>query len=208
MTLTYFGYGSLVNADTVPDSAEIVPGRLTGWVREWRVCGMWENGQGRCALSVRPQAGAEIWGVMTRDRKSGLDALEKRENRYEKVGAIASAFRCEAEQKPGPDGLFLFRATPENRRWGCARHPILQSYLDCVLTGYDRIWGAGGIDHFLATTDGWHVPVLQDRDKPLYPRAVRLDREVRRRIDERLEPLELTVIGPAGGAGRIRPERR
>lgn len=194
MTLTYFGYGSLVNADTVPENAELVPGRLSGWIREWRVCGKWENGQGRCALSVRRHAGSEIWGVMTREAKARLNDLEKRESRYEKVGAISSAFRCDAEQKQGPEDLFLFRASAEHERWGCEQHPILQSYLDCVLAGFDRIWGPAGIDHFLNTTDGWHVPVLQDRNKPHYPRAIRLEREVRRRIDERLEAMELTVI--------------
>lgn len=60
VTITYFGYGSLVNAATVPEGAELVPGRLNGWVREWRVCGVWESGQGRCALSVRQQPGTEI----------------------------------------------------------------------------------------------------------------------------------------------------
>lgn len=194
MMITYFGYGSLVNASTVPEAAELVPGRLKGWVREWRVCGVWESGQGRCALSVRQDPDTEIWGVMTREQKTRMDALEKRESRYEKIGQISDAFRCEAERKPGPEDLFLFKATPENERWGCAQHPILLSYLDCVLAGYHQIWGEEGILHFLDTTDGWHVPVLWDRENPIYPRAVEIAAEVLDLIDEKLKSLDLTYV--------------
>ncbi|MEP3049340.1 MAG: gamma-glutamylcyclotransferase family protein [Roseibium sp.] len=194
MKITYFGYGSLVNAETVPDNAELIPGRLKGWVREWRVCSVWENGQGRCTLSVREDATSEIWGVMTHEHLARMNDLEKRESSYEQVGAIAAAFRCEAEQKPGPRDLFLFRAAPAHQKWGCENHPILNSYLDCVLAGYHSIWGEAGIDHFLETTEGWHVPVLQDREKPVYPRAVHLDKDLRCLIDKKLEPMELEKI--------------
>jgi cation transport protein ChaC len=194
ITITYFGYGSLVNAATVPDGAEIVPGRLKGWVREWRVCGVWENGQGRCALSVRQEPGSEIRGVMTREQQSRLHALEQRESRYAKIGQIGTSFRCEAESNPGPEELFLFKATPENERWGCDRHPILQSYLDCVLAGFHQIWGEEGVSHFFDTTDGWHVPVLKDRAAPLYPRAVEIDTKLLQLFDDHVERQNLTLI--------------
>ncbi len=193
-TITYFGYGSLVNASTVPDNAEIVPGRLQGWIREWRVCGVWENGQGRCALSVRQVPGAEIWGVMTREQQTRMDALNKRESRYEQISRIAGSFRCEAERKPGPDDLFLFKATPENERWGCEQHPILQSYLDCVLAGYHQIWGRDGVDHFFETTDGWHVPILADRKSPMYPRSVEIEPSLLRLFDEYSDKKELRIL--------------
>lgn len=186
MTITYFGYGSLVNVDTIPANAEVTPGKLTGWLREWRVCGQGEDGQGRCALTVRREEGAEIWGVMAREPRTRLADLELREQRYVKVESVGVAFRCEALQQPGPEDLFLFQAAPEHLRWGCDIHPILQSYLDCVLAGFFRTWGEQGIDHFLNTTDGWHVPVLQDRGRPHYPRKVSLDPELAELIDEKL----------------------
>lgn len=186
MTITYFGYGSLVNVDTIPAAMEVTPGRLSGWVREWRVCGIGEDGQGRCALSVRKKEGSEIWGVMAREAKAGLAQLEHRERRYEKVEAIGTAFACEAKNEPGPADLFLFKATPEHLRWGNDTHPILQSYLDCVLAGYFGIWGEEGIDHFLETTDGWQAPVLYDRHKPHYPRSIRLEKDLALLVDEKL----------------------
>ncbi|WP_305985092.1 gamma-glutamylcyclotransferase family protein [Roseibium sp. MMSF_3544] len=194
MTITYFGYGSLVNLDTIPANAEATPGKLRGWVREWRVCGMGQNGQGRCALSVREDPDKEIWGVMVREPRSRLEDLEKREKRYRKVEAVGEAFRCEAEQKQGPDDLFVFVAAPEHHRWGTEDHPILQSYLDCVLAGFFRFWGEDGIEHFLESTDGWHVPVLRDRHRPAYPRAVSLPDMVIGAIDEAMSRRDLSFI--------------
>ncbi len=198
MTITYFGYGSLVNADTVPEGTGITPGRLRGWIREWRVCGEGEDGQGRCSLSVRESGETEIWGVMAVEPKTRLKDLEHRERRYGKVVAIGTDFRCEVARRPGPADLFLFKASPEHKRWGSETHPILQSYLDCVLAGYFRHWGEAGIDHFLETTDGWHVPVLKDRETPHYPRSVVLEEGLADLIDRKLARLGLRYLTSSG----------
>ncbi|MGX1497607.1 cation transport protein ChaC [Labrenzia sp. MBR-25] len=198
MTITYFGYGSLVNVDTIPPGVEVTPGALHGWVREWKVCGEGENGQGRCALTVREQEGTRIMGVMAREPKTRLAELELREKRYLKVEAVGSAFRCDAAMQPGPEELFLFQAAPEHCRWGTDTHPILQSYLDCVLAGFFRFWGEAGIDHFLETTEGWHVPVLPDRARPHYPRKVVLDPELADLIDSKVKALGVHFLPPVG----------
>ncbi|UES57315.1 gamma-glutamylcyclotransferase [Roseibium aggregatum] len=197
MTITYFGYGSLVNIDTIPAGVEVTPGTLHGWVREWKVCGESPDGQGRCALTVREKEGSRILGVMAREPKTRLAELELREKRYLKVEAVGGAFRCDVSMRPGPDELFLFRAAPEHCRWGTDKHPILQSYLDCVLAGFYRFWGEAGIDHFLETTEGWHVPVLPDRANPLYPRKIVLDPEVAKLIDSKLKDLGVNFLSPA-----------
>ena len=194
MTITYFGYGSLVNLDTLPPKADATPGRLKGWVREWRVCGEGSDGQGRCALSIREDPGKEIWGVMVREPRTRLEELERREKRYRKVGSLGVSFRCDLAQDEGPGDLFVFVAAPGHYRWGTETHPILQSYLDCVLAGFYRLWGKDGIEHFLETTEGWHVPILRDRHAPVYPRAVMLDEQVRDAIDMATASLGLNFI--------------
>jgi len=194
MTFTYFGYGSLVNIDTISPGADVTPGTLSGWRREWKVCGEGEDGQGRCSLSVREARGSEIRGVVAREPRTRLKDLEHRERRYVKVDDVGEAFRCDARQQPGPEDLFLFKAAPGHRRWGSDTHPILQSYLDCVLAGFFRTWGEAGIDHFLKTTDGWHVPVLQDRNRPHYPRRVDLDPELADLIDGKLKVLGVSYL--------------
>ncbi|TYC63402.1 gamma-glutamylcyclotransferase [Rhodobacterales bacterium] len=197
MTFTYFGYGSLVNIDTIPAGVDVTPGRLANWKREWKVCGTGENGLGRCALTVREAPGSEIRGVVAREPLSGLGALREREKRYDIVEGISAAFQCEALGNPGPEGLFLFRASAPHYMWGTDTHPILQSYLDCVLAGYFRIWGEEGIDHFLETTDGWQVPVLADRSAPHYVRSVILSDELADLIDGKLRQLGVSYLKPA-----------
>lgn len=44
MILIYFGYGLFVNVDIVLENVEFVLGWFSGWIWEWWVCGMWENG--------------------------------------------------------------------------------------------------------------------------------------------------------------------
>lgn len=186
MTISYFGYGSLVNAETLPEGTDLSPGRLDGWIREWRVCGKDAEGRGRCALSVRRSEGVYIRGVLATECKSGFADLALREKRYDKIDGIGSSFRCDEQGAEGPEDMFLFAASPPHRAWGDETHPILQSYLDCVLKGFFDLWGEEGIGHFLETTEGWEAPVLSDRHAPVYSRAVVLDPDLRALIDERL----------------------
>jgi hypothetical protein len=68
------------------------------------------------------------------------------------------------------------------------------SYLDVVIAGFLRTFGASGADHFLQTTDDWHVPVLNDRAAPRYPRALSLSSSERQRVDRCLEELAIVPI--------------
>lgn len=103
MTITYFGYGSLVNVETLAPDAGATPGRLTGWAREWRIWGTTALGRGVCALSVAPAAGQVIRGVSVSEPKAGLEALEQREHKYQRVtDGVAAAFRCDARAAAGP----------------------------------------------------------------------------------------------------------
>ncbi len=187
--ITYFGYGSLVNLNTIPVNAKASLGELDGWIREWRAAP--EDGveRGTCALTVTPREGVSIRGAMLREPAWRLAELEKRERRYDKFDGIGSAFRSSAahEAPQGLDRAFLFKAKASHYRWGDAQCPILQTYLDCVLAGFHSHWGEEGVRHFFETTDGWHVPVLQDRRRPLYPRAVELSPELARYFDECLK---------------------
>jgi hypothetical protein len=67
--------------------------------------------------------------------------------------------------------------------------PILLSYIDAVLQGFLDEYGPGGPDHFATTTDGWHIPVLNDRARPRYPRAQALSDAQRARVDAVLSAL-------------------
>src|SRR5690606_8891805 len=157
-----------------------------GWVREWRVRGRAGAGAGACALTVRPEAGAAIRGVLIGHPIERLADLDRRELRYDRVDGLGADLRTMTTADLPLEPVCLYRAKAEHYGWGDDDHPFLQSYLDCVLDGFHALWGEAGVRHFLATTDGWHVPVLADRDRPRYARAVRLDPEVRALIDDLL----------------------
>ena len=38
------------------------------------------------------------------------------------------------------------------------------------MQGYLRVHGEEGVGQFFDTTDGWDMPILDDRAAPLYPR--------------------------------------
>lgn len=193
MRVRCFGYGSLVNAKTLDPDADIVPCQLRGWVREWRVRGRTGIAGGACALTVRPEAGSAIQGVLIGHPIERLTDLDRRERRYDRVNGLTPDLQM-AGPDLSPEPAFLYRAKTEHYGWGDDDHPILQSYLDCVLDGFHALWDEAGVRHFLATTDGWHVPVLADRDSPRYVRAVTLDPFVRELIDDLLAERSLRFL--------------
>lgn len=194
MTISYFGYGSLVNINTLPAGAHVVPGQLSGWVREWRIWGTTKLGRQVCTLSVAKKDGALIRGVMAREPKERLAELDRREAKYHRVPGVGASFTCDATGEAGPADMFLYRSKPEHYGWGSDDYPILQSYVDCVLQGFHAFWGLSGVDHFLETTDGWHVPILKDREAPIYPRAQQVAPELLAEFDARLKALGVRFI--------------
>jgi len=200
MRITYFGYGSLVNTNTLGDDARATAGTLAGWRREWRA---WWRADGDptlpkvCTLTVARDPACAIQGVMVDESAERLAALDTRERRYTRViEGVADAFRCDARGAPAPDGAFLYEADTEIRHWGDADHPILQSYVDCVLAGFHAFWGERGVREFIATTQGWHAPMLADRAAPRYPRAQVIDRDLLAFFDEVLKGAGVRPVGP------------
>ncbi len=174
-TITYFGYGSLVNDATRPKESRSVRGHLNGYVREWRIAG--ETPIGRvCGLTVSPDRETRILGVMILDAASHLPALDEREWRYDRHDLHHQAFDAHHEANGhNPANAFVYRAKQAYYRWGDDDHPIVQSYVDCVLKGYLEHFGEAGVQHFVDTTSGWHIPMKADREDPIYARAVQLD---------------------------------
>lgn len=190
--ISYFGYGSLVNEETLPEGTVVVPGLLQGWVREWRGCAKWREKEqagmaGVCALTVRPKQGAAIRGMMVLDRKKNLPWLDDREWHYNRNTLEEGSFTPDQAQFV-PHDTFMYSVKTEHYEWGNEDHPILLSYLDCVIAGFHRVWGEAGIRHFFETTEGWsQVPVMNDRAAPIYPRAVTISTDLAVRVDSLLE---------------------
>ncbi|HTA42094.1 MAG TPA: gamma-glutamylcyclotransferase family protein [Bryobacteraceae bacterium] len=179
---SYFGYGSLVNRHTRVSGRSVRPGYVTGWVRQWKHCSATPFGN-VCALTVTRRPGVQIDGVFILDDAEGMAAVDRREDGYERVrlepGEVDASF--------ADLNAFMYVSSSEYTRWGDEEFPILRSYLDCVLAGYIDVWGPDGARHFIQTTEGWQVPIFNDREMPKYPRAVALDEFSRSTIDDLLK---------------------
>ena len=177
-TIAYFGYGSLVNLDSLR-TPYISAHRATlkGWKRAWlsrpKVEGSFATEEGLAFLSVVPDARAEIDGLLIIDHTSSLPALDKREVMYERTNVSREMLQFH-DEKPLCERQFLYVAEQPAATQDAY---ILRSYLDVVMQGYLSHFGQSGLDRFIETTMNFDVPIKEDRDNPLYPRAVKLSEE-------------------------------
>ena len=190
---TCFGYGSLVNKDTLATGTPAIRVRVAGWRRAWRHSGLTAFGR-RCTLTVYRDPDSAIDGVVIAQPLDTLPALDRREGQYGRHPVETGALEW---LDPRPDGWpapFVYVGNDEHRRPGDAEHPVMLSYLDVVIAGFLRTFGETGADRFRHTTDDWHVPVLNDRAAPRYPRALSLNSGERGRVDRFLDELEIVPV--------------
>lgn len=172
--ISYFGYGSLVNRDTRPPHEVAEPARLRGWQRVWEHRTVNSSVHGGCtSLSIRPDtdsADGFIEGVIVKLPRAHLAQLDEREAGYERLELPAAQFDLADHQEL--DSVMVYRSLPENRRPADSEHPVLQSYIDCVLAGYHKRFAENGLNAFIASTHGWEGTIFNDRHAPRYPRSV------------------------------------
>ena len=170
-TPRFFGYGSLVNLAT-HDYPDPQPARLTGWRRVWRHTSLREM----AFLSVEPCDLTTLWGVTAAVPNSDWAALDEREFAYGR--------RDCGHQMDTPHGqVAVYEVDQGIINDPDVAHPILLSYLDVVVQGYMRVFGAEGAAHFFDTTTGWNGPIRNDRAAPIYPRAQILTDDERATVD-------------------------
>lgn len=171
----FFGYGSLVNLAT-HNYANPRPAVLQGWRRVWRRT----NLRKAAFLSVERCANTAIHGVIAQVPGGNWAALDQREAAYQ---------RHDVSNEILHDGSIgataVYQVMPEHKETA-GDHPILLSYLDVVVQGYLRMHGPEGVAHFFETTDGWQSTLLDDRERPVYPRHQLLSAAERRIVDTHL----------------------
>lgn len=178
-----FGYGSLVNRAT-HDYVEVRPAVAVGWRRAWRRTSL----RPVSFLTVMPEIGTEIDGLVAAVPAAAWPELDAREGAYERV-ALAEV------RHDGVAAATAIYAIPEGTHDTPGHdNPILLSYLDTVFQGYLTVFGEAGVRRFVETTDGWHAPVLDDRSAPRYGRAARLTPSQRELVDGWLADLQTPVI--------------
>lgn len=180
----FFGYGSLVNRDT-HIYANAHRARLTGWARAWVGTADRET----AFLTAVPAAETTIDGLIAEVPGADWAALDLRETGYARIpsaGAVLHDLPAQTE--------VAHYAVPSATSRGTDQHIILLSYLDVVVQGYLREFGAGGVSGFFATTSGWTTKIVNDRDAPRYPRAQILTQQERALVDQHLALLSARVV--------------
>lgn len=137
-----------------------------------------------CALTVAPDPRVAIAGLVLFHDIRGFDELDQRESGYSR-GPVPARLDSPDHSTAGL-GCFTYVGDPAHHRSGSNEFPIWRSYLDCVLAGYFELGGHWAMEDFIASTQGWDAPILDDRQTPLYPRAVALASDLERGIDETL----------------------
>ncbi len=181
----FFGYGSLVNRRT-HDFPGARKARVTGWRRAWRKSPMRQ----RCFLTVVPDAGTEVLGMVAAVPGADWAALDEREHAY----ARHDVSKVVTHEVGYEIGVALYAIPDGGHHDPGDDHPVLLSYVDAVVQGFFTEFGIDGVGHFFATTSGWHVPVLDDRAHPVYARAQQLTEPEREVVDEGLAAVGARVV--------------
>ncbi|SMH51467.1 gamma-glutamylcyclotransferase family protein [Maritimibacter sp. HL-12] len=171
----FFGYGSLVNRRTHA-YAEAQTARVSGWRRAWRKSPL----RARCFLTVVPAAEDYVEGLIAAVPGVDWAALDAREHAYARFDVSQAT-----QHRAGRLLDVAIYAIPEGAHHDPGDdNPVLLSYIDVVVQGFLAEFGPDGARHFFETTEGWHVPVLDDRAAPIYARAQSLDDAERAVVDE------------------------
>lgn len=186
----YFGYGSLVNRATLRTQVlAAFPVRLKGWQRTWRARPdmgptpgiQLPDGVAPSLLSAHRASAtnreAGIDGLLVIDLFENLPEIDAREFRYHRRDISVADLHF-----AGPAGSQGFGAEVRLHVYEARiEHPpaqgpseILRSYLDAVMQGFLREFGPDGVHRFVSETGAFDMPIHEDREAPLYPRAVTL----------------------------------
>jgi hypothetical protein len=183
----FFGYGSLVNRAT-HDHAPARPATLAGWRRVWRQTRL----RPFAFLSAEPAPG-RIDGLVAAVPGDDWAALDRREAAYLRRPLATGDFAAQpdwAEPLGWAARVEIYTIDPAHQT--ADRYPILLSYLDVVVQGFLREFGADGVTRFFATTAGW-TALYDDRTAPLYPRHQPLAAAERALTDAHVAALGLPV---------------
>ena len=182
-----FGYGSLINRKTWFFDAHFEWVQIEGWVRQW--CQIIKTPQGGfCALTISPNENSKIDGIIISTNLSTFSVIDKREAGYQKTiineSQISVYENKDTNSMWNREPVFAYTASKESFRWASEKSPILQTYIDVIADGFYKQFGMKGLLNFFCTTQGWELPILNDRDMPIYPRSIDLEPEFLSLVDQ------------------------
>lgn len=163
-----FGYGSLINSisrSVTGETGQAWPVKVKGFERHWSVI---SPHAGMSSVAVVEAHDKSCNGVLVEVPEHELPSFDERETGYQR--AIVESHQLEPyHDHELPEGTVWIYFTHEviKPTLNC---PIAMSYADVILAGCLE-YGDAFTDDFVALTQGWDDPVLNDRQQPRYPRV-------------------------------------
>ncbi len=182
----FFGYGSLVKR-TTHDYRDAHRASLRGWRRAWRK----SPRRQRCFLTVVPDPDCEIEGLIAAVPGADWALLDEREAAYARLDASRSVTHPVERDL----AIAVYAVPEEDAHVPGEDDPVILSYLDVVVQGFLTEYGRAGVERFFETTEGWSVPILDDRAQPIYARHRVLEAEETALVDEMLGQVGARIIG-------------
>ncbi len=175
MTHYLFGYGSLINHQSralTRRTKDPIPVRVLGLERAWNVVAYDSRMTG---LGVVMRESAVCNGVLVAVEDEELEAFDNRE--MEGTGFNYERVEINKENTLGvtaiTDGLKIWTYVVKRPTAPTIDFPILQSYVDVVLTGCLE-FGEDFAVEFVHSTTGWASPWYDDRACPRYIRHLKM----------------------------------
>lgn len=163
----------------------------------WRHTGSASWGD-RCTLTVVPDDNCRLLGVVVVQPLEMEMAMNRREGDYCRVPLVSANIDLidtgsDLNRQDQIPNVYLYVGHKRHQRPGDQDFPVYLSYVDTVLQGYRQRHGEAGAHHFLQSTSDWHVPIVNDRDAPRYPRHTPLTGSDRRFIDALLAAHDISI---------------
>lgn len=192
------GYGSLMNRQTRASMMRIIPITLKGFRREWSYRN-WgstasvEQMQRKAgfspstALNVVQQDDAQMCAVLVEESLDSLPSLDLRESGYDRLSLrqtqIEPIVSSQEVTWTQDQDFFIYQSKVVNHHLADEDYPILQSYVDVVISGILSHFSSETAVEFVRSCGGFDRPIYNDRAEPIYPRALSLSTEELGMID-------------------------
>ena len=165
-----FGYGSLISKhsrDKTAVSGVFIPVRAQGIKRGWIIH---IPQYGVTALGAMTSKNGYCNGVVFEVDESEIPKYDEREIGYDRV-KIDQKNIVALEDYSIPSAMF-WAYVNNKEEFSTKEYPIIQSYIDVILTGCFEI-SEDFARKFIRTTYGWNSEWINDRKDPRYPRAMK-----------------------------------
>jgi len=170
------GYGSLINKDsrfTTSLTGKCKPIKLKHYKRSWNAR-INKFNRKYTAVSVEKSFNNTINAVMVAINSNDLDLFDKREKNYKRILVDNADVTDYETNKPvnRKYRIWIYVIDSKFKKLSSYKYPILQSYIDIILSGCCRI-SPRFVEDFINSTENWsgHNKLynwVNDRKTPIY----------------------------------------